>query len=120
MSNAVEILSSGLACFLTSGGHVEPAIVQGVNLGRDTDCRAYVAGGLAAALHGIDDVPRRWLDTVTEAARNDPWTVSNRTPLESATGLYDALLNTITRTQTRLHHLTTQIATDDPRGAGPR
>ena len=120
MSNAVEILSSGLACFLTSGGRVEHAIVSGVNLGRDTDCRAYVAGGLAAALRGIDDVPTRWLDTVTEAARTDPWTVSNRTPLESATGLYNALLNTITHTRTRLDHLTTQIREQDAGDGGDR
>lgn len=109
MSNAVELLSSGMAVFYTSGGNVEQAIIQGVNLGRDTDCRAYIASGWSAALHGIDQVPTRWLDTVTNQVKTDPWTVSTRTPHESAQGLYNALLTTITTTTERLHHLQTQI-----------
>jgi len=109
MSNAVELLSSGMAVFYTSGGNIEQAIIQGVNLGRDTDCRAYIAGGWSAALNGIDQVPTRWLDTVTEQVKTDRWTVSTRTPLESARGLYNALLNTINTTHQRLTNLESQI-----------
>lgn len=46
MSNAVEVLSGGLACFLMADGQPPEAIIYAVNLGRDTDCKAYVAGGL--------------------------------------------------------------------------
>ena len=109
MSNAVELLSSGMAVFHTSGGNVEQAIIQGVNLGRDTDCRAYIAAGWSAALNGIDQIPTRWLNTVTEQVKTDPWTVSTRTPLESAQGLYTALLNTINTTHQRLTNLQNQI-----------
>lgn len=116
MSNAVELLSSGMAVFHTSGGNVEQAIIQGVNLGRDTDCRAYIAAGWSAALNGIAQIPTRWLDTVTQQVTTDPWTVSNRTPLESAQGLYNALLNTITTTHQRLTNLQTQ--TTEPAATG--
>ena len=95
ISNAVEILSSGLANFYMSGGHVEEAIIQAVNMGRDCDCRAYIAGGFSAALRGIDEVPKRWLEVVTEQVKDDPYTVSRRTPLESAEGMYRALTNNV-------------------------
>ncbi|WP_213452192.1 ADP-ribosylglycohydrolase family protein [Rhizomonospora bruguierae] len=109
MSNAVELLSSGMAVFHTAGGNVEQAIIQGVNLGRDTDCRAYIAGGWAAAINGIEQVPTRWLDTVTEQVKTDPYTVSTRTPLESAQGLYNALLNSVKHTRQRLTDIDSQI-----------
>ena len=112
MSNAVEILSSGLAIFLSTDGHVEDSIIRAIALGRDTDCRAYIAGGLSAALHGIDEVPERWLTTVTEQVKNDPYTVSQRTPLESAQGLYNALLNEIVRAQERAVGVVSQIASE--------
>lgn len=47
ISNAMEVLSGGLACFRMSNGQPREAIIYAVNLGRDTDCKAYVAGGLA-------------------------------------------------------------------------
>jgi hypothetical protein len=109
MSNAVEILSSGLAIFLSTDGHVEESIVRAIALGRDTDCRAYVAGGLSAALRGIEEVPERWLTTVTEQVRDDAYTVSRRTPLESAEGLYDALLAEMERGSARIDALESQI-----------
>ncbi|MFD1717624.1 ADP-ribosylglycohydrolase family protein [Georgenia deserti] len=110
MSNAVELLSSGMAIFHTSGGHVEDAIIQAVNMGRDTDCRAYIAGGWSAALRGIAEIPERWLTTVTEQVKNDPYTVSRRTPEESARGLYEALLNTTRDNKERVQLIESQIA----------
>lgn len=109
MSNAVEILSGGLAVFLQCGGDVEKGIVHAVNLGRDTDCRAYVAGSLAAALHGIDAVPERWVKTVSDQVVDDPYTVSRRTPFESATGLYEALMSSLETTRSRLADLDSQL-----------
>ncbi|HZG87867.1 ADP-ribosylglycohydrolase family protein [Paenibacillus sp.] len=94
MSNAVEILSGGLACFYVSEGRPKEALLYAVNLGRDTDCKAYIAGGLAGALRGIEAIPADWVKTVEEAAANDPYTVSRRTAKEAAEGLYAAALNT--------------------------
>ena len=41
-SNAVEVLSGGLACFLVAEGDPKQAILYAVNFGRDTDCKAYI------------------------------------------------------------------------------
>lgn len=110
MSNAVEILSGAMAVFLLSDGHIQDSIVRAINMGRDTDCRAYIAGGWSAALRGIDEVPADWLETVTEQVKTDPYTVSTRTPLESAQGLYDSLLASLEQSRVRIQHLESQLA----------
>ncbi|WJL96962.1 ADP-ribosylglycohydrolase family protein [Microbacterium sp. ET2] len=115
MSNAVEILSGGLAVFLQCGGDVEKGIIHAVNMGRDTDCRAYVAGSLAAALQGIDGVPERWVTTVSEQVVDDPYTVSRRTPLESATGLYEALMASVDKTRARIADIDAQLGSPEER-----
>jgi len=96
-SNAVEVLSGGLACFYLADGNPKDALLYAINLGRDTDCKAYVSGGLGGALKGIGAIPAEWVTTVDEASRNDPWTVSNRTTGEAAEGLYQACLNEVER-----------------------
>lgn len=35
--------------------------VEAVNLGSDTDTTACVAGALAGALYGFQDIPKEWL-----------------------------------------------------------
>jgi ADP-ribosylglycohydrolase len=92
ISNAVEVLSGGLACFRMADGRPREAIIYAVNLGRDTDCKAYVAGGLAGALRGIEALPDEWVRTVETEVVNDPYTVSRRTAREAAEGLYRACL----------------------------
>jgi ADP-ribosylglycohydrolase len=92
ISNAVEVLSGGLACFYVANGRPREAILYAVNLGRDTDCKAYVAGGLAGALRGVDAIPAEWVRIVEEEAVNDPYTVSRRTARQAAEGLYKACL----------------------------
>ena len=67
ISNAVEVLSGGLACFYAAQGRPREAILYAVNLGRDTDCKAYVAGGLAGAMRGVDALPKEWVETGGEA-----------------------------------------------------
>jgi ADP-ribosylglycohydrolase len=95
MSNAVEILGGALCCLRMSGGQPREAILYAVNLGRDTDCKAYISGGLAGALMGSEHVPNEWVETVDSATQNDPWTVSNRTTRETAQGLYKAAITTM-------------------------
>lgn len=113
ISNAVEMLSAGLATFYVTDGDPEQAIIANVNLGRDTDCKAYIAGGLSGALRGIDAVPKRWVDVVTNELADDPYTVSRRTPRESAEGLYQAILNNLSRLKTQVAELESQIV-DQP------
>lgn len=93
ISNAVEVLFGGLACFFMADGRPREAIIYAVNLGRDTDCKAYVAGGLSGALRGIDAIPPEWVETVEKEVVNDPYTVSRRTARQAAEGLYQACVN---------------------------
>lgn len=109
ISNAVEMLSAGLATFLLSNGDPEQAIIMNVNMGRDTDCKAYIAGGLSGALRGIEAVPARWVDVVEAQLPTDPYTVSRRTPRESAEGLYRAILNNLSGIKQQVSLLEEQI-----------
>ena len=92
ISNAVEVLSGGLACFYMAKGQPREAILYAVNLGRDTDCKGYVAGGLAGALRGIEAIPAEWVKIIEEQVVTDPYTVSRRTARQAAEGLYKACL----------------------------
>ena len=95
MSNAVEVLSGGLSCFYLAGGKPRESILYAVNFGRDTDCKAYVAGGLAGALNGIDHVPQDWFKVIEEQVVTDPYTVAPRTVADTAKGIYKAAVNTM-------------------------
>jgi hypothetical protein len=92
MSQANEVVSKGLAIFALSGGNPREAVLTAVNFGRDTDCLAAVAGGLAGALSGTEALPPEWLAQVNEATRLDPYTNNHRTIEETAAGLHEAFL----------------------------
>jgi ADP-ribosylglycohydrolase len=91
-SQANEIVSKGLAVFAISQGEPKEAILTAVNFGRDTDCLAAVAGGLAGALAGAWAIPEEWIAQVDEATRQDPYTSNHRTIEETADGLLEAFL----------------------------
>jgi len=105
ISNAVEVLSGGLACFLMADGQPREAIIYAVNLGRDTDCKAYVAGGLSGALRGIEAIPSEWIETVEKEVIDDPYTVSCRTARQAAEGLYQACINEMQKTQKSMNEI---------------
>lgn len=90
MSQANEIVSKGLAVFAVSSGDPRQAIITAVNFGRDTDCLAAVAGGLAGAFSGASALPSEWIAQVNEATQQDPYTNSRRTIQETADGLFAA------------------------------
>jgi ADP-ribosylglycohydrolase len=89
-SQANEVVSKGLAIFALSRGNPKEAILTAVNFGRDTDCTAAVAGGLAGALSGPDALPGEWTRQVDEATLADPYTNNHRTIEETADGLFGA------------------------------
>jgi len=93
ISNAIDVLAGGLACFKLANGQPREATLYAVNLGRDTDCKAYVAGGLAGALRGIEAWPPEWVALVEKAVGTDPYTVDKRTARQVAEGLYAACLS---------------------------
>ena len=62
MSQANEIVAKGLAVFAITQGNPKDAVIAAVNFGRDTDCLAAVAGGLAGALSGTESLPAEWIE----------------------------------------------------------
>jgi ADP-ribosylglycohydrolase len=93
MSQANEIVAKGLAIFVVTKGDPKLAITTAVNFGRDTDCLAAIAGGLAGALSGAAVLPAQWITQVNEATKQDPYTNSRRTIEETADGLLAAFMN---------------------------
>lgn len=91
MSMAYEIVTKGLAILKAVAGDAREAIIAGVNFGRDTDCTAAVAGGIAGAYAGSSSLPAEWIEQVDEATRQNEHTVSQRTLMETAEGIYAAL-----------------------------
>jgi ADP-ribosylglycohydrolase len=90
LAQAHEIVSKGLAIFAMHKGDPKESIITAVNFGRDTDCLAAVAGGLAGALSGAGALPQEWITQVNEATKVDPYTNSHLTIDETADGLYAA------------------------------
>ena len=74
MSHANEIVSKAMAVVRATDASPRRAILTAVNFGRDTDCLAAVAGGIAGALSGTADLPQEWLDQVDRATEANPHT----------------------------------------------
>lgn len=102
ISNAVEVMSGAVALLWLTGPDPKEVILRCVNFGRESDCRAYVAGCWAASIAGIQGLPSEWVQTVDEAIKGDQWTVARRSLRESAQGLYDALMNEVRRSKEQI------------------
>lgn len=89
-SQANEVVSKGLAIFALAKGNPKQAILTAVNFGRDTDCTAAVAGGLAGTLSGPEALEPEWIELVDEATLKDPYTNNRRTIQDTTDGLLDA------------------------------
>ena len=57
----VHTLEASLWCLLNTDSY-EECVLKAVNLGRDTDTTACVAGALAGVVYGCDAIPAAWLD----------------------------------------------------------
>ncbi len=101
ISNAIDVLAGGLACFKLANGRPREAVLYATNIGRDTDCKAYVAGGLAGALRGIQAWPKEWVDLVEKAVASDPDTVDKHTARQVAEGLYQVSLNELRKVKSQ-------------------
>jgi len=92
-----ENVAKALAIFAATGGNVKDAVIVSINFGRDTDCLAASAAGLAGAFSGTSTIPTEWIETVDHATTQNPYTNAQRTIKEDAEGLYSALQNKIKR-----------------------
>jgi ADP-ribosylglycohydrolase len=89
-SYANEVVTKGICIFRMTGGNPKDAIIAAVNLGRDTDCLAAVAGGIAGALSGGSAIPAEWIQQVDRATTLNRYTNSQRTMRQHSDGLYEA------------------------------
>lgn len=60
----MEMVPAALAICAIAGKDTKQAIIGATNIGRDADTIAGIAGELAGALHGIDALPKPWVDKV--------------------------------------------------------
>ena len=97
MSYANEVVTKAVCIFKMVGGNTKDAILGGVNIGRDTDCLAAVAGGIAGALTGGASIPDDWVRQLDKATALNRSTNSQRTLAESADGLYGAFVARIAK-----------------------
>jgi hypothetical protein len=91
MSQANEVVSKALAVVKATGGTPRLSVLTAVNFGRDTDCLAAVAGGIAGALSGVGDMPEEWIEQVDAATAANPHTCLQLTLAEMAEIVTDAL-----------------------------
>lgn len=57
---APEATALAFGVFAIAGGVYEEAVLGGVNIGRDADTIAAMAGAMAGALNGVEAIPERW------------------------------------------------------------
>ncbi|MEW1687952.1 ADP-ribosylglycohydrolase family protein [Streptomyces sp. NPDC091265] len=61
---APEAVGLAFGAFAAARGDFRTAVLTAVNMGRDADTTAAVAGALAGALHGASAIPRHWADAI--------------------------------------------------------
>ena len=59
----VNSLEAAIWCLINTGSY-KSCVLKAVNLGDDTDTTAAIAGSLAAAAYGYEDIPKSWLETL--------------------------------------------------------
>ena len=61
----IKTLEAVMYCLLETDNYRD-AVLMAVNLGRDTDTVAAIAGGLAGIYYGFDDIPKEWIDEIDQ------------------------------------------------------
>ena len=59
----VHTLEAAIWCVLNSNSY-EETVLRAVNLGRDTDTIAAIAGVLAGIIYGMQTIPAEWMNTL--------------------------------------------------------
>ena len=59
----VNTLEAAMWCFLNTDNYAD-CVLKAVNLGRDTDTTAAVAGSIAGAYYGMEAIPTEWLSCI--------------------------------------------------------
>jgi ADP-ribosylglycohydrolase len=99
-SFANEVVTKAICIFKMTGGDTWEAIRSAVNMGRDTDCLAAIAGGISGALSGARSIPEDRLAQVDRATALNPHTCVRKTVRETADGLFEAYRARLARLRT--------------------
>jgi ADP-ribosylglycohydrolase len=106
-SYANEIVTKAICVLRMTKGNTWEAIKAGINMGRDTDCLAAVAGGISGALTGGASIPKDVVKQVDYATSLNRHTNSQRTLRESSDGLYDAFKARLAKMKTYAQEMET-------------
>jgi len=61
----VHTLEAALWCFLKND-NFKDTVLEAVNLGRDTDTTAIVAGSMAGLYYGYESIPKEWRNSLAK------------------------------------------------------
>ena len=98
-STAAEVVTKGVCIFAMTRGNTKEAMIAGTNMGRDCDCIAAVAGGLAGALTGYESIPEEWFAMTDEATKQNQYTCSQLSVVEFADILFEAFRKQLAKQQ---------------------
>jgi ADP-ribosylglycohydrolase len=104
-SYANEIVTKAVCVLRMTKGNTWEAMKAGINMGRDTDCLAAVAGGIAGALSGAASIPPDIIKQVDRATALNPHTNSQRTLRETSDGLYHAFQARLARLKSYIQEM---------------
>jgi ADP-ribosylglycohydrolase len=104
-SYANEIVTKAICVLRMTKGNTWEAMKAGINMGRDTDCLAAVAGGISGALSGGASIPKDVVKQVDYATSLNPHTNSKRTLRESSDDLYNAFRARLSRMDTYFNEM---------------
>lgn len=62
----IESLESALWCFY-HGNSFRECVLLAANIGNDADTTAAICGQIAGAFYGIDNIPKDWIETLTDS-----------------------------------------------------
>lgn len=102
-SYANEVVTKAVCIFKMVNGNIKEAMIASVNMGRDTDCIAAIASGIAGSLTGGNSLPKEYIEQVDHATSLNVYTNSQRTLQETSDGLYKAWLNRIDKFKEYIH-----------------
>jgi len=111
-SYANEIVTKAFCINRMVAADLREAVLTAVNMGRDTDCTAAVAGSIAGALSGPGRMPEEWIRQVDHATSVHPLTNSRRSLREEAEGLHRAYMARIGRMRRYLEEMDADAAGD--------
>lgn len=81
---APEAVALTFIAVLTGGGDFRETVLNAVNLGRDADTIAAMAGGIVGAMTGVETVPEEWLPAVAVVPGICLTTTKGMDPMEIA------------------------------------